>query len=50
MKTGKVVIGMIAGGLIGATAAVMTVPGYRSMVVRKGRKMFKMAKQFFPMG
>lgn len=49
---GKLVVGLLAGGIVGATAAIMSVPGYRSMVMRKAkgqkRRLMRMAKHVLP--
>ncbi len=45
-------MGIVAGGMLGMTAAVMAVPGYRGVVMRKakthGRKLLRAARHYLP--
>lgn len=53
MMKGRMMIGLVAGGLLGLTAAAMAKPSYRMMIMKKartqGKRLMRMAKQHFPL-
>lgn len=53
MHKGKLVAGVVAGGLLGLTAMALTSHGSRMMIAKKakmhGKKLVRVAKHFLPL-